>query len=743
MCRRSHMTFDLREVHVNVSFLRRFLFCSLVVAALMTTQLVPVASVAGAQAEDPRVLSAEDTLRINSVGGGRISPDDQWVLYTKSIRDMQDEELTRTTHVWRVNIDGTQRRQLTHGEDSASSAAWFPAGDQIAFTSSRGEGEDNQVFFMYTDGGEAWQATEHEGGVLQFSISPAGTKVLFTSRDPLSDEEEKKRKMKDDAEVVDAEFRMTHLWVLDIESGEEKRLTEGEFTIGDPQWSPDSSQIAYVTRPTPKVDDGSRSDIWVVDAVGSEPRKLHENVGPDSSPRWSPDGTKIAFAANTHEGTTTWYSSLYIVPADGGEPEIYLEDFDLDFGTPIWSRDGRSVFWSTGQGTTINLFAIDLDSREVETYAAPKGANGGWDLSRDGTRWVYSHSSGEVPGELYTAPLNFDDPVRLTDANPWLREEGVQFGTTETIRWHNGEGQWIGGVLVKPVGYVEGQSYPLAVNPHGGPSGARIESFSSSNQFLAGNGYVVFQPNFRGSSNYGQEFLNANRNYWGVRDYDDIMTGVDYLVAEGIADPDRMVAYGWSYGGYMTFWMSTQTDRFKLISPGAGLSNLYSMYSTTDIPGYLGWFFGTPWDNEDIYRELSPIRHVKNVTAKILIMHGGNDARVPPEQAVEFYQALKDLGKDVTFIRYPRQGHGIAEPRLQMDRLRRYIYAFSEAVGVTPISEKKWEEEKKKAKEEQDKAKNEIKGDKGIEEVDLAPSRPDTPSSDLGIFKVIEWEGAR
>jgi dipeptidyl aminopeptidase/acylaminoacyl peptidase len=389
------------------------------------------------------------------------------------------------------------------------------------------------------------------------------------------------------------------------------------------------------------------------------------------------------------------------------------------------------------------LFAIDLASREVDTLAVPRGGNGGWELSHDGTRWVFSHSSGELPGELYAMPADFraGEKVRLTDANPWLREEGVQFGTTESIRWTNSDGQMIEGVLVKPVGYVDGERYPLVVNPHGGPSSARIESFSSSNQFLAGNGFVVFQPNFRGSSNYGQEFLNANRNYWGVRDFDDIMTGVDYLVAEGIADPDRMVAYGWSYGGYMTFWMCTQTHRFKLISPGAGLSNLYSMYSTTDIPGYLGWFFGTPWDNEDIYRELSPIRHVKDVTTPILIMHGGNDARVPPEQAVEFYQALKDLGKEVTFVRYPRQGHGIAEPRLQMDRLRRYLYAFSDAVGIAPISEKKWEEEKKKAKEEKDK--DEMKGEEGVEDVDLAPSRPDAQPADLGIFKVIEREGGR
>jgi dipeptidyl aminopeptidase/acylaminoacyl peptidase len=277
--------------------------------------------------------------------------------------------------------------------------------------------------------------------------------------------------------------------------------------------------------------------------------------------------------------------------------------------------------------------------------------------------------------------------VRLTRANPWLADEKVQLGNVETIRWTNADGGSIEGVLTRPVGYAAGTRYPLVVNPHGGPSSANMEGFSALNQVLAANGFLVLQINFRGSTNYGQKHLNANRNTWGVTDYDDIMKGVDYVIAQGWADPARMVAYGWSYGGYMTFWMSTQTDRFKLISPGAGLTNLYSMYSTTDIPAYLGWFFGTPWENEAIYQKLSPIRYAKNVKSKILIMHGANDARVPPTQADEFYKALKDLGKDVTYVRYPRQGHGIAETRLAMDRDRRYVCAFTHAVGLPSTTE--------------------------------------------------------
>jgi dipeptidyl aminopeptidase/acylaminoacyl peptidase len=396
-------------------------------------------------------------------------------------------------------------------------------------------------------------------------------------------------------------------------------------------------------------------------------------------------------ASKPQPGNTQWYSKLHLFPADGGEPIIMLDDFDLAFGQPMWARDGRTIYWSTGQGTVTNLFGVDLDSGELTIRRAPmRGANGQWQLSHDGNFWVFSHSDPGRPGNLWVATREgdgFGPAVQLTDANPWVEQEEVQLGRVESVRWTNSDGGTIEGVLTYPIDFHEGTRYPLIVNPHGGPSGASMESFSSTNHMFAGNGFLVLQINFRGSSNYGQEHLNANQDNWGIRDYDDIMTGVDYVTEQGWADPDRMVAYGWSYGGYMTFWMSTQTDRFKLISPGAGLSNLYSMYSTTDIPAYLGWFFGTPWDNEDIYRQLSPIRHANKVTARILIMHGANDERVPPEQAVEFYKALTDLGKDVSFVRYPRQGHGISEPRLAMDRLRRYVCAFTDVLGMEATTE--------------------------------------------------------
>ena len=663
---------------------------TVIVSMLLVAQTTIALESEAPQEENRRLMTAWDTQNFTTVGSPRISPDDQWVLYTQSVRDWDDDELDRATHIWRVRTDGTDRRRLTFGESDTGSPAWFPDGSKIAFASGRAEGEETQIFSMYVDGGEAWQVTEHEGGVSQFSIAPNGESILFTARDRLSEEQERRQKIHDDAEVVDESFQMTHLWFFDIDSGESKRLTSGDFTISDPQWAPDSSKIAYVTRPTPKVDDSSWSDVWVVDLEGNA-ELFFENAGPDTSPRWSPDGNTLAMASKPQPGNTQWYSKLHLFPADGGEPIIMLDDFDLAFGQPMWARDGRTIYWSTGQGTVTNLFGVDLDSGELTIRRAPmRGANGQWQLSHDGNFWVFSHSDPGRPGNLWVATREgdgFGPAVQLTDANPWVEQEEVQLGRVESVRWTNSDGGTIEGVLTYPADFHEGTRYPLIVNPHGGPSGASMESFSSTNHMFAGNGFLVLQINFRGSSNYGQEHLNANQDNWGIRDYDDIMTGVDYVTEQGWADPDRMVAYGWSYGGYMTFWMSTQTDRFKLISPGAGLSNLYSMYSTTDIPAYLGWFFGTPWDNEDIYRQLSPIRHAHKVTARILIMHGANDERVPPEQAVEFYKALTDLGKDVSFVRYPRQGHGISEPRLAMDRLRRYVCAFTDVLGMEATTE--------------------------------------------------------
>jgi len=696
---------------MNPKSIRKSFFIVIFAFVLLSPRLIAENIQEAAKPIGPRVLSAKDTLRINQVSSPHLSPDGQWVVYTMSIRDMEDKDYKSTTHIWKVKVNGADKRQMTQGEESCTSPAWFPCGKAIAFLSSRGqvrvEEKDDakketrtQIFLMYVDGGEAWQLTGHKENIQSFRISPDGTKIAFTARDALSEEDKKKQKEKDDAEVVDEKFRMSHLWIFGMESKKAVRLTKGKFTVEDFRWSPDSKRIAYVSRPNTKVDEAWNTDIWVVDVEEMKPKLLFENPGPDSNPRWSPDGKTIAFSSHPHTSTTTWYSKLHLILADGGGARVLLEDFDLDFSNPIWSPDSKQIYWSAGDRTTTNLFSVDVQSGKVKKFMPPRGRNSSWELAEDGTQWVWTHTPAMWPAEIYAADIDLKDLVVLTDANPWLREERIKLGKVETIKWKNSDGQEIEGILTYPVDYKPGRQYPLILNPHGGPSGVRIETFSSSNQFFSGNGFFVFQPNFRGSVNYGQEFVNANRGKWGIVDYDDCMTGVDFCIEKGWADPDRLICYGWSYGGYMSFWIVTQTDRFKAVSPGAGLPNLYSMYSTTDIPHYLAWFFGTPWDYEELYEKLSAIRHVKNVKSPVLILHGEEDARVPITQSVEFYQALRDLGKDVTFVKYPREGHGLREPRHQLDRLRRYLYFFAKHVDLTPISEIEWEKEKAKKNEE-------------------------------------------
>ena len=640
--------------------------------------------------DTPRVLSAHDTLRLNVVGSPRLSPDGSWVLYTLRTRNLEGEHLDATTHLWRVRIDGSDNHQLTRGAENATDPAWSPDGSLIAFLATRGPDPSptQQVYLMRADGGEAWPTTDHEEDIAGFHFSPDSSQLLLLSRDPLSEQEQERRDRQDDAEVVDTHHRMTHLWLHDIATQATARLTSGELSVANPDWAPNSQLVAYELRPNPTQNDRWQSDIWVINVETGVTSQLYENGGSDTNPRWSPDGRTIAFAGNAHASSNTTHDKLYLVSADSGTARVLLEDQDRDFARPIWAPDGQRVYWATGEGTSTTLFSVSVESGGVAIDASPGGRNTEWHISKDATRWVWVRTSPEWPAEIYTVTRDGGNPVRLTDANAWLREEAVQLGTVETVRWKNSVGETVEGVLTKPVGYSPDTAYPFIVNPHGGPTGASLAAFNPSAQFFAGNGYAVLQPNFRGSTNYGQAFVDANIDNWGITDYDDVMTGVDWAIATNLADPERLICYGWSYGGYLSAWIATQTDRFQAVSPGAGLTNLYSMYSTNDIQDYLASFFGgTPWDKAQNYRDHSPITYVTSVTSPILLMHGADDTRVPQEQSVEFYKALRDLDKEVTFVRFPREGHGIQEPRHQVDRLRRYAAFFGQHVHNPAISE--------------------------------------------------------
>ena len=635
-----------------------------------------------------KLLTATDLLRVNGISAPRISPDGARVVYTVSeVKMEKDKEWKSTTHVWVVPTGGGKARQFTRGDKSATAPEWSPDGSMLAFLTDREKDGERQVWMMMADGGEAWAVTSHKGGVSGFRFSPDGKRLVLTATDQPNKDEEDRKKVKDDTMVIDHDLKMTHLWVYDLDKKEEKRLTEGNYTVSDPQWSPDGTRITYTTRPTPRADDGALSDVWVVTVASGEKKKIAGEPGAADNARWSPDGKWIAFTGTPDRDPGPSTSFLYLYPADGGTPKQLSPKFDLSVGTPVWSRDGKTIYFSTNLLEAIELYSADVASGALKQLTSRGASTGITEISKDGKTFVGTMSSGTQPTEIYATNMNFGSIRPLTSHNSWLADYSL--AQTEIVKWKSKDGTEVEGLLTKPVGYQAGSKVPLLLNPHGGPTGASINGFTGTVQVLAANGFAVLQPNFRGSTGKGLAFSQANKNTWGKGDYEDCMSGVDAMVASGLADPDRLGAFGWSYGGYMTFWIDTQTDRFKAISPGAGLTNIYSMYSQTDIHRYLNWFYTdkAPWQNQDLYWDRSPMKYVSNVKTPTMIMHGQVDTRVPIAQAQEFYQALVELKVPVEFVVYPRENHGFTEPRHQMDRVRRYVKFFAKYLNAPVVTE--------------------------------------------------------
>lgn len=638
--------------------------------------------------EGKKLLTALDLLKITGVSAPRISPDGARVAYVVSETKIEkDKEWKTVTQVWVAPLAGGKPRQYTRGEKNATAPEWSPDGKLLAFLSDREKDGERQVWMMPADGGEAWAVTSHKGGVSGFRFSPDGKKLLLTATDQPNKDEEDRKKVKDDTMVIDQDIKMTHLWLWDIEKKDEQRLTRGNFTVSDQQWSPDGTRISYTTRPTPKADDGSLSCVWVLTIASGKQESIAGPDGASDTARWSSDGKWIAYTGSPDSGGGVTASHLYLVPAAGGAPKQLTTKFDLNVGTPVWARDGRTIYFSTNVLEAIEVYACDVPSGAVKQLSRHGGATGIAEITPDGKTVVGILSGSGRPPELYAADLEFKHRDLLTEDNVWLKD--YVLAESEIVKWKSKDGTAIEGLLTKPPGYEAGKKIPLLLNPHGGPTGASLNNWNGTVQVLAANGFAVLQPNFRGSTGKGLAFAQANKNTWGKGDYEDCMSGVDAMIASGLADADRLGAFGWSYGGYMTFWILTQTDRFKAVSPGAGLSNIYSMYSQTDIHRYMQWFYTdkAPWQATDLYWDRSPMKYVNNVKTPTMIMHGQVDTRVPIAQAEEFYQALKERQIPVEFVVYPRENHGFTEPRHQLDRVRRYVRFFAKYLSAPVVTE--------------------------------------------------------
>jgi dipeptidyl aminopeptidase/acylaminoacyl peptidase len=687
-------------IHFKLRVVLRSIFLFMVLASVVPLlasaqeSAVKQETQAARSKDGKKLFGTAEALRLARVSGPRISPDGSRVAYLVAENHMpkDKDEWKSVTQLWVVPAAGpaTAARQFTRGEKSVSNPAWSPDGKMLAFTMDAGEEKDAkpQVWFMYADGGEAWQVTKHKSGVRGFQFSPDSKTLLLVATVPLTDAEEKREKQKDDAVVVDHDYKMAQLWTWNIATSEEKQLTKENFMVSDPRWSPDGARITFTTTPTPRLDDLWVQTAWILDVSSGNLHKLADTPMYTHTARWSHDGKSISFLGST--GAAIYKTDLFVVSADGGQPRKLTSSFDLNAGEPIWSPDGRNIYFSTESRESINVYAADVAAGTVRQLTDKPEVIGVAGISENGQTAIGLWSDPTHPDDVFRSDLTFASIEPITNQNAWLTDYAL--GAAEVIKWKSSkDGMEIDGIVTKPVDFDGSHKVPFLLNPHGGPTGASQLSFNPTEQIMAANGYMVLEPNFRGSSGRGEKFASANQNDWGNGDYKDDMSGVDAVIQKGWADPARLGAFGWSYGGYMTFWIDTQTDRFKAISPGAGLPDLYSMYSQTDIHRYLRLFFDmkAPWDNFQEYWDHSAMKYVENVKTPTMILHGQADTRVPIPQAEEFYEALSERHIPVEYVTYPRENHGFTEPRHIQDRWQRYLVFFGKYLDNPPVTEPK------------------------------------------------------
>jgi dipeptidyl aminopeptidase/acylaminoacyl peptidase len=549
--------------------------------------------------------------------------------------------------------------------------------------------DKRQLYLISPKGGEAKVITAVEEGVGAFEWSPDGRRIAFTMTDPKSDPRKERDKKFGDFEVVDQDWRMTHLHIIDVdpaatEPAKPRRLTSGAFTIGSFEWSPDGASVAFDHRIDPNLANSHTADISVASVSDGAIRTVVARDGPDSGPVWSPDGSQIAFSTNQSTPYRSFSNSrIAIVPARGGDPKIVTEAIDEQPGLLDWGPEGLYV--SALEGFSSRLYLVSTDGNVTRVALPAEATIGNFSFNRDFSRRAFVMGAAKSVPEVYIGPMNAAPHTVSHFSNQIL---AWKVGNREIIRWKSSDGTEISGVLHKPADFQEGRKYPLLVIVHGGPTGiSRPYRVAGAGPYpieqWLGKGAIILEPNYRGSAGFGEKFRSLNYRNLGVGDAWDVLSGVDYLVAQGLADPARMGVMGWSQGGYISAFLAThERQPFKAISVGAGISNWMTYYVNTDIHPFTRHYLGaTPWEDPAIYAKTSPMTTIKQAKTPTLIQHGEFDTRVPTPNAYELYQGLQDVGVPVKLIIYKGFGHGLNKPKAaraamehNFDWFNRYIW---------------------------------------------------------------------
>jgi dipeptidyl aminopeptidase/acylaminoacyl peptidase len=637
-----------------------------ILAALFILAVAPLAFAAANQTP-----TIEQSLNLKSVFGARISPDGRFVAYQVQETNWTDNAFE--TEIWVAVVATGERYQLTNAKKSSTSPIWSPDSKRIAFVSDR-DGK-RQLYVIAPVGGEAMQLTSLETGVAGFNWSPNGRRIAFTAAEPESKARKDQKEKYGEFEVVSGDYTMTHLWMIDVpaEVNEKKpepvRLTEGNrFTVGGFAWSPDSARIAFSAAKDPDLGSSDTSDIYVLSVSDKAIKKIVDTKGPDTGPVWSPDGKQIAFQT-VNASEFFYYTNGYIavVSAEGGTPRVLSDKFDESPFIIDWSPSG--IYFGSQQKTSSHLFRLNPETKAIEQVSNPASFSfSSFSFTSDFKQAALVAAGPNQYPEVCVTSLAQFAPRQLTAMSEQLKD--FRLAKREVIQWKSTDGAVIEGVLIKPADFDPAKKYPLLVVIHGGPTGVDTPTLRGDRYYpiemFAAKGALILRPNYRGSAGYGEKFRALNVRNLGVGDYWDVISGVDYLIAQGNVDRDRVGSMGWSQGGYISAFITTTSDRFKAVSVGAGISNWMTYYVNTDIHPFTRQYLkATPWDDPEIYQKTSPIAYVKTAKTPTLIQHGELDRRVPIPNAYELRQALEDRGVPVKMIVYKGFGHGIDKPKQQ------------------------------------------------------------------------------
>ena len=610
-----------------------------------------VLSLFPALAADP--LTIEKAMQVREPSDLQFSPDGRRVALTLQ-EPVADHPSVR--HIWVYDLAKHELRQWTYSGKSESMPRWSPDGRTLAFLSDREDSQ--QIWLMAISGGEAMKLTSAKNSVESFHWSPDGNRIAYLASDAKTPDEEKKQKDHDDARVIDVDHKPVRAWTVDVSTKATHRITNGPWNLRDIEWMPDGKRLIAVATDRP-ADDRRTDRLYSVAIEDGRMEELLNPPGPIGRIQVDPRGSSVAYNSSPGDGPTA--QDLFLLPLDSRSPRnVTGAPMDRPVLHFQWMAGGEiAALFQNGFHTELDTIEkrrklVTDDSLDVSQFSvSPAGAV------------AYVAESASVLPEL------FIDGKAVSHFNDTLQNVAIR--KPEFYRFQSFDGTPIEAALYRGAGAAQGKPQPVLVMIHGGPAGSWRNRFDPLTQLFVTRGYTVMAPNIRGSVGYGQKFVASNRGDWGGGDYKDVMAGVDDLIQRGIADPNRIGIGGWSYGGYMAEWAITQTDRFKFAISGAGMADLATEFGTESHSAGDEWYYGVPYENLAGFQKSSPITFIRNAKTPTLILQGEADTTDPISQSQMLYRGLKRYNVPAEFVVYPREPHGLREPKHVADRYRRSL----------------------------------------------------------------------